>query len=166
MSCLVNRQFICALAAKQLSLLRVGSIWTTVAASRYFDSLRLLSIAFQEEDFCLEDLLAATMFLSFYELLTDPGLDHRRHVLGATSLIKAYNVGSCLGKLSRAPFFIFVCLDITIALMNECPTGLLPHGWNIHWPTDPDEIEDEMRGNHLGRASRTYGSLYLLLLLQ
>ncbi|KAF2098574.1 hypothetical protein NA57DRAFT_75813 [Rhizodiscina lignyota] len=156
---LLIRQSICALSAKQISLLKGGSVHGSVAAARYGDSLRLLLAAFAEPQSNQEDILTATILLSSYELLAAPGLDHRKHIHGATTLIKSQKIDSQCQGINKATFQIYVRQDIAVALMNECPTNLSPQEWNVTWPSG--EVEDEARGNHiLWLCSRAINLIY------
>jgi hypothetical protein len=137
---------LCALTAKQLSRVNCEEIWDPVAVRYYGESLRLLINVLADEESCAEDALTGTILLSSYELLASPGLDHRRHVSGALTLIKTHNFTAKPKGLARAAFWIYVRLDIAMALIHECPTMFPPEEWGVSWtvPLEEDAIANKM----------------------
>lgn len=146
-SCPLIMQAICALTAKQLSLVKHGGIWGPVAVRYYGESLRLLISALADATSHPEDPFLATILLSSYELIASPGPDHRRHISGALSLIKAHNITARSSGLKRASFWIYARQDVAMALIHECPTMLLPEDWNICWAER--ETEEDVLGNQI-----------------
>jgi hypothetical protein len=141
------RESICSLSAKQLELTANRSVWASVAARRYGTSLRLLINACASETADQDEILMATILLASVELLAAPGSDHRRHLSGAGTLVKSRKIdANCIG-LDQASFWIFARLDILSGLINECPTVLLPHEWNVSW-TEGEHDEGRL-GNHM-----------------
>lgn len=84
---------ICALTAKQLSMASRGGMWEPVAVRYYGESLHHLINMPMNSNTCREDTFAATILLSSHELVS-PGLDHRRHVSAALTLIKIHDLNS------------------------------------------------------------------------
>lgn len=137
---------LCALTAKQLSMVNCEDIWDPVAGQYYGESLRLLINVLADMNSYAEDALTGTILLSSYELLASPGLDHRRHVSGALTLIKTHNFTAKSNGLAKAAFWIYARLDIAMALIHECPTMFPPGEWGVSWAEqlDDDEIANKM----------------------
>ncbi|KAF4627188.1 hypothetical protein G7Y89_g10970 [Cudoniella acicularis] len=140
-------QALCALTAKQLSMVTRGEVWEAVAACYYGESLRLLINVLADTALCRQDALVATILLSSYELLASPGLDHRRHVSGALTLIKTHDFTARSKCLERASFWVYARLDIAMALIHECPTMLPPEEWNVCWAKQ--ETEEDVLANQI-----------------
>ncbi|PVH75722.1 hypothetical protein DL98DRAFT_657920 [Cadophora sp. DSE1049] len=140
-------QALCALSSKQLSMVTPGEVWHAAAGRYYGESLRLLISALVDATSSQQDALLATILLSSYELLASPGLDHRRHVLGAVTLIKKHDFTARSKSLERASFWVYARLDIALALINECPTMLGPEEWNVSWAEQ--EMEEDGLANQM-----------------
>ena len=138
---------ICAVTARQMSLVGRGETWKSIAVNYYGESLRHLIHTLDGPSYCSGDTLAATVLLSSYELFTSPGLDHHRHVSGAVTLIKSnlYNANS--GGAATAAFWVYARQDVAMALVHECPTIPPPEQWGIPW-TDQETAEDSL-GNRM-----------------
>lgn len=141
------RESICALSAKQLELINECHAWTAIAAQRYGESLRLLIKACREPDADEQDILTATILLSSVELLASPGSDHKRHLSGASAIIRCRKINATCTGLDRAAFWIYARQDLAVALMNECSTSLSPTDWAVSW-SESKAIEHGM-GNHI-----------------
>ncbi|PYH90945.1 hypothetical protein BO71DRAFT_461090 [Aspergillus ellipticus CBS 707.79] len=138
---------ICALTARQISMVGKGEVWKSVAVQYYGDSLLHLIAALDSPTSSLDDTLAATILLSSYELLASPGLDHRRHVYGALNLIRTHDCNASSGGLIGAAFWAFARHDVAIALVHECPTMLPPEEWDVAWAEQ--ETREDRRGNKM-----------------
>lgn len=139
---------LCALTAKQLSMIRRGETWEPVASRYYGESLRLLISVLADPTASREDAFIATILLSSYELLASPGLDHRRHVAGALTLIKTHGFTAKVNGLAKSSFWIFARLDIAMSLIHECPTMLPPADWEVE-PDDQEKREDYLANKML-----------------
>ncbi|KAF2019115.1 hypothetical protein BU24DRAFT_112852 [Aaosphaeria arxii CBS 175.79] len=146
---------ICAFTAKQLSLAnsRKNWSWDTVARDFYGQSLRLLISTLTGSS--SEHALTATILLSSYEILAALGSEsQRRHLLGATTLIKAHGITAQSHGIDRANFWIYIRHDICVALSIEKPILLHPDDWNVRW--EVGEMREDVLGNQgqwiLGRV--------------
>ncbi|KAL2835648.1 hypothetical protein BJY01DRAFT_238674 [Aspergillus pseudoustus] len=99
---------ICALTARHMSMIAKSQAWNAVAARLYGDSLVHLIASWGNTASCSEQLLPATILLSNYEVLVLPGVDHRRHVSGALTLIRTHNCRPSSGGPMAAAFWICV----------------------------------------------------------
>lgn len=139
---------ICALTARQLSMVgHDGNTWGSSATRYYGESLHHLIRTLVDPEASQEVSLAATVLLSSYELLVSPGLDHRRHVSGALTLIRTYGCKASSKGLMRASFWVYARQDVAMALVHECPTMLHPREWNVSW--NPKETAEDVLGNQL-----------------
>ncbi|RFU29843.1 hypothetical protein B7463_g6506, partial [Scytalidium lignicola] len=145
--CPLIMQALCALTAKQLSLVRSEEAWDAVAVRYYGESLHLLINVLANTASCEKDALTGTILLSSYELLASPGFDHRRHVSGASTLIKTHNITAKSEGLARASFWIYARHDCAMALIHECPTMLPPEDWDVSLTTR--ELEEDVLGNQM-----------------
>lgn len=150
---------ICALGARQLALVEKSSTWMNISSNRYGKALRLLIDACVDENAKREELLTATILLSSVELLTAPGGDYKKHLFGATTLIKSAKVNASSTGLFRAAFWIYARQDVAMALVNECPTYLSPDEWDVSWSEMGDE-EDILASHMLWLLNRTINFVF------
>lgn len=120
---------ICALSAKQMSLVKERYLWDPVAADYYGTSLRLLVRDLDRSDVSRDTTLAAAILLCSYELLANPGTEYKRHLLGARTLIQTYRAMNGATDVERASFWIFARQDVAMAIMNETQTLIHPNEW-------------------------------------
>ena len=137
---------ICALTAKQLSMASRRGMWEPVAVRYYGESLHHLINIPMNSNTCREDTFAATILLSSHELAS-PGLDHRRHVSAALTLIKIHDLNSNSKGLVGASFWVYARQDIAMALVHECPTMLPPEEWYVSYAEQ--ETADDRLGNQI-----------------
>src|SRR5699024_2687025 len=123
----------CALTARQVSMVDRAELWKSAAVEYYAESLHHLITTLGLSASSPEDTLPATILLSSYELLVLPGLDHRRHVSGALTLIKSYGCKASSQGLVEAAFWVYARQDLAMALVHECPTMLPPEEWGVSW---------------------------------
>lgn len=142
---------ICALSAKQMSLVKERYLWEPVATEHYGTSLRLLMRDLDRSDVIRDETLAAAILLCSYELLKDPGSDYKKHMLGARTLIQTHKAMTQSTDVSRASFWIFARQDVAMAIMNETQTLIHPSEW-------------EAAVNELGDAEDSLGNKILWLL--
>lgn len=135
---------ICALTARQVSMVNRAELWKSAAVQYYAESLHHLITTLGLPASSPEDTLSATILLSSYELLVLPGLDHRRHVSGALTLIKSYGCKASSQGLIGAAFWVYARQDLAMALVHECPTMLPPEEWGVSL------AEQETREDRLG----------------
>ncbi|GFF97361.1 hypothetical protein CNMCM6936_006770 [Aspergillus lentulus] len=139
---------ICVLTARHITMVdEGGEVWKPVAVQYYGDSLRQLIGSLDCPTSCPEDTLAATILLSSYELLASPGLDHRRHVSGALTLIRTHRCRASSEGLMAAAFWVYARQDIAMALVHECPTLLPPDEWGVSW--DEQDTREGRLGNQM-----------------
>ena len=138
---------VCAFAAKQLSTVRSSEVWGPVAARYYGEALPLLMRVLTDPAAHKEDALTAIIILSSYEILAAPGVEHKRHLYGAFTLIKTYSINAGSKALERASFWIYVRQDVVMALINECPLLLSPMNWNVSF--SEHEVEEDALGNQI-----------------
>ena len=136
------REAICALSARQLDLIDKRNVWASVAARRYGASLRYLIAACNTSNTDQTELFTATILLSCTELLSSPGPDHRKHLLGAATLVKSRKLDLTLPGLDRASFRVFVRQDLAVALANRSPTMISPSDWSSSLPENGMAEED------------------------
>ena len=120
---------ICALSAKQMSLVRERSFWEPVAARYYCESLRLLIQNLNQPETAHDVVLTATILLCSYELLANPGPDYKKHLYGVSTLIQTRGVVFEGTSLERASFWIYARQDVAVAVTHEFPTRIPPHQW-------------------------------------
>lgn len=120
---------ICALSAKQMSLVKERYLWEPVAADHYGTSLRLLMRDLDRSDVSRDAILAAAILLCSYELMANPGTDYKKHMLGARTLIQTYKAMNGSTDIERASFWIFARQDVAMAIMNETQTLIHPSEW-------------------------------------
>ncbi|RDW93029.1 uncharacterized protein DSM5745_00351 [Aspergillus mulundensis] len=155
---------ICALTTKQLSLL--DGKWATQAqstASTYYgEALHHLIATLgdpRSNPVPIAETLAATILLSSYELLVCPGMDHRRHVSGALTLIRTHGCNAASGGMAGAAFWVYVRQDVAMALVHECPTMLAPEEWCVSW-TMPEERDDCLGNQMVWLLAKVVGYTY------
>lgn len=121
---------ICALSAKQMSLVGEHSVWEPVAGRFYGQSLRLLIHNLNQLDASYDEVLVASiLLLCSYELLALPGPDYRKHLQGVSSLLQSHCLSSITTNLDRASFWIYARHDVAMALINYCPTLISTSKW-------------------------------------
>lgn len=120
---------ICALSAKQMSLVKERYLWEPVAADHYGTSLRLLMRDLDRSDMSRDVTLAAAIFLCSYELMANPGTEYKKHMLGARTLIQTYKAMNGSTDVERASFWIFARQDVAMAIENETQTLIHPSEW-------------------------------------
>lgn len=120
---------ICALSAKQMSLVKERYLWEPVAADHYGTSLRLLMRDLDRSDMSRDIALAAAVLLCSYELLANPGAEYKEHLLGARTLIQTYKAMNGTTDIERASFWIFARQDVAMAISNETQTLIHPSEW-------------------------------------
>ncbi|KAI7978442.1 hypothetical protein EIK77_001966 [Talaromyces pinophilus] len=138
---------ICALSAKQMSLIGDSFLWESVSTRYYGLSLGLLIEELKKQQSSREIVIAATILLCSYELLACPGADYQKHLYGARSLFHTHNIASTGTKLEKASFWIYARQDVSMALVHECATLVLPQ----EWPTlsESEELEEDVLGNQI-----------------
>lgn len=120
-------QSACTLTAKQLSIVNSGQVWAPVVARYHGETLRDLIHLLADPTACQDNALTAITLLSSYELLAAPGAEHKRHLLGAMTLIKTRGINTrskspsksklrdihsarhCYGVDSGMPYYSAVC---------------------------------------------------------
>ncbi|EHK24012.1 uncharacterized protein TRIVIDRAFT_230412 [Trichoderma virens Gv29-8] len=120
---------ICALSAKQMSLVAEHSVWELVAGRFYGQSLRLLIHDLNQIDAKYDEVFVATLLLCSYELLSIPGPDYRKHLEGVSSLLWSHCLPSITTDLDKASFWIYARHDVAMALINYCPTLIATSEW-------------------------------------
>ncbi|KAL7928365.1 hypothetical protein V8C35DRAFT_333039 [Trichoderma chlorosporum] len=120
---------ICALSAKQMSLVGEHSAWEPVAGRFYGQSLRLLIHTLNQLDTKYDDVFVATLLLCSFELLAVPGPDYRKHLEGVSSLIRSHCLSFITTDLDKASFWIYARHDVAMALINYCPTIITTSEW-------------------------------------
>lgn len=138
---------ICALSAKQMSLIRESFLWEPISTRYYGKSLGLLIEELESQRSNREIVIAATIMLCSYELLAFPGADYQKHQYGARSLFQSHNIASTGTKLEKASFWIYARQDVSMALVHECATLISPQDW----PTisESKDLEEDALGNRI-----------------
>lgn len=136
---------LCALTARQTEIVTRSDCAYGAASTYYVKSLRLLIAALADPQACKEDILTATILLSSYEVLSAPGTEHRKHLYGAMALCRSHGSNAAIHPLGRASFWIFARQDVSLALINECPTALDPKSWGM--PRDQVPESEDLMGN-------------------
>ncbi|PLB50810.1 hypothetical protein P170DRAFT_474364 [Aspergillus steynii IBT 23096] len=132
---------VCALSARQMSLIDNKFLWEPVSSRFYGESLSLLIKELTEQSTDSELVLAGTILLGSYELLTQPGIDYQRHLYGAHTLILSRNIGEEGTPFEQASFWIYARQDVALALVNERPTLTPPAKWPAI-PANAVPVED------------------------
>ena len=140
---------ICAMSAKQMSLIQNKFLWEPVASRIYGESLSLLIKGLTDPTMDRGLLLAATILLGSYELLAEPGIDYQKHLYGASTVIQSFKTGEKESRFEQASFWIYARQDVALALVNERPTLTPPDQWPP-LPKHADSIE-EIFGNQILR---------------
>lgn len=144
---------ICALSAKQMSLVGEQSLWEPVAARYYGESLTLLIQGLNQPQTSHGIVLTATIVLCSYELLANPGPDYKRHLYGAHTLIQTRGVVAQGTALERASFWVYARQDVALAIINESTTLISPQEWRAALP-DLGAEEDAMGNKMLWLLAR------------
>ncbi|KAE8153135.1 hypothetical protein BDV25DRAFT_127469 [Aspergillus avenaceus] len=132
---------VCALAAKQVSLIQNKFLWEPVSSRFYGQSLNLLIKELTKQSADRQVLLAVTILLGSYELLAQPGIDYQRHLYGAHTLITSHNLGEEGNSFETASFWIYARQGVALALVNERPTLTPPGKWPVP-PANATPVED------------------------
>ncbi|KAH6645434.1 hypothetical protein BKA67DRAFT_595785 [Truncatella angustata] len=127
---------ICALSAKHMSFIAEKFVWDPVASSYYGESLKLLIKEISQPYISHDILLAATILLSSYELLSNLSPDHEKHLFGARTIMQAGDLKKNESSLYRASFWVYARQDVALALVNECPTLTPTCDWDTMLPGD------------------------------
>jgi hypothetical protein len=128
---------ICALSAKQMSLIDNDFLWDPVSANHYGHSLGLLIEELTSPKHDRGIVLSATILLCSFELLALPGMDYERHLYGARTLIEARDIPTDGSNLEHASFWVFARHDVSLALVCGRPTLIAPS----EWPAVPQSKE-------------------------
>lgn len=138
---------ICALSAKQMSLIGDSFLWEPVSTRYYGLSLGLLIEELKKQQSSREIVIAATILLCSYELLACPGADYQKHLYGARSLFQTHNIASTGTKLEKASFWIYARQDVSMALVHECATLVPPQKWPAL--SECEGLEEDVLGNQI-----------------
>ncbi|KAL4738854.1 hypothetical protein BDV11DRAFT_170594 [Aspergillus similis] len=120
---------ICALAARQLSLIGPSLVWKPIAERYYGQGVHLLARLLNKNHEMMELAIVATMLLGSYELMAFPGLDYQRHFRGATTIVDALQAYKSSSRLVRASFWIYARHEVGEALNRNSPTRHDPRLW-------------------------------------
>ncbi|GMF67744.1 unnamed protein product [Aspergillus oryzae] len=120
---------ICALAARQLSL--VGSSLTRKPVSEHYygQAVHLMARLLDAYPSEMELAIVGTILLSSYELLAFPGLDYQRHLKGAHTIVDSLHAHNSASCLTRASFWIYARYEVAEALNRNSPTLHDPGSW-------------------------------------
>ncbi|KAE8143439.1 hypothetical protein BDV38DRAFT_277460 [Aspergillus pseudotamarii] len=120
---------ICALAARQLSLIDSPRTWKPVAEHYYGQAVHFLARLLSSFPSKMELAIVGTILLSSYELLAFPGLDYQRHFKGAHTIIDSLHAHNSASCLTRASFWIYARHEVAEALNRNSPTLHDPGSW-------------------------------------
>ena len=120
---------LCALSAKQMSLIAEAFLWEPVASRHYGESVALLIKELTEQQTSREVIICATSLLCSYELLAFPGADYERHLYGLCSLFQTHDIAINGTQLEHASFWVFARQSVGMAIAHECPTLIPPQKW-------------------------------------
>lgn len=142
------RECVCAFAAKYLSLIPHGEIWSSPASHYYGDALRSLIRHLDSSPGSNPgDALIANLLLSSYEMLEGRSHEHQRHLHGAAALVRMQQIDATSRGIDLASFWIYARHEVTVALQSETPLQLSPEKWNCEWRKD--EVNEDVLGNHV-----------------
>ncbi|KAF9883071.1 hypothetical protein FE257_004128 [Aspergillus nanangensis] len=133
---------ICALAARQLSLIGPSWAWKPIAERYYGQGVHLLARLLNGNPETMELAIVATMLLGSYELMSSPGLDYQRHFTGAKTIVDALQVYKSSSRLARASFWIYARHEVGEALNLNSPTRHDPKLWPRLDPAQSEPHED------------------------
>lgn len=120
---------ICALSARQLSLIGPSIAWKPVAEHYYGQAVHLLAHLLNSYPNNMELAVVGTILLCSYELLAFPGLDYQRHFKGANTIINSLHAHKSASCLTRASFWIYARHEVAEALNRSSPTLHDPGSW-------------------------------------
>ena len=120
---------LCALAARQLSLIESSSFWSPIAERYYSQGTGLLARLLDRCTETMELAIVSTMLLGSYELLAFPGPDYQRHVRGAKTIVDALHVSKSTNSLARSAFWIYARHEVGEAINMSSPTRHDPKLW-------------------------------------
>lgn len=143
---------ICALSARQLSLIVSPVTWKPVAEQYYCQAVHLLAHLLSCYPTNMELAIVGTILLSSYELLAFPGLDYQRHFKGAHTIINSLHTYKSASRLTRASFWIYARHEVAEALNRSSPTLHDPSSWPTFDLSEAETAEDSFC-NHILRLS-------------
>ncbi|KAJ0415913.1 hypothetical protein BJY00DRAFT_304542 [Aspergillus carlsbadensis] len=146
---------ICALAARQLSLITCPRTWTPVAEHYYSLAVHLLARLLNAYPREMDLAIVATILLSSYELLASTGVDYQRHFKGAHTIVESLNAQRSESRLIRASFWIYARHEIAQALNRNSPTLHDPRSWPKANLTEGEMDEDAFCNDVLRLAAET-----------
>ncbi|QMW42893.1 hypothetical protein G4B11_006263 [Aspergillus flavus] len=120
---------ICALAARQLSLVGSSLTWKPVSEHYYGQAVHLMARLLDAYPSEMELAIVGTILLSSYELLAFPGLDYQRHLRGAHTIVASLHAHNSASCLTRASFWIYARHEVADALNRNSPTLHDPGSW-------------------------------------
>ncbi|KOC11233.1 hypothetical protein AFLA70_262g001441 [Aspergillus flavus AF70] len=120
---------ICALAARQLSLVGSSHTWKPVSEHYYGQAVHLMARLLDVYPSEMELAIVGTILLSSYELLAFPGLDYQRHLKGAHTIVASLHAHNSASCLTRASFWIYARHEVAEALNRNSPTLHDPGSW-------------------------------------
>ncbi|KAL2846908.1 hypothetical protein BJY01DRAFT_263229 [Aspergillus pseudoustus] len=145
----------CALAARQLSLIRSPLTWKPVAERYYGQAVHMLARLLNAYPSNMEFAIVATILLCSYELLAFPGLDYQRHFKGAHTMVQSLHAYNSEISLTRASFWIYARLEVAEALNRGSPTLHDPGLWPKVNLSDAEPVEDSFSSEVLRMAAET-----------
>ncbi|KAL4870921.1 hypothetical protein BDV12DRAFT_40340 [Aspergillus spectabilis] len=110
---------VCALSAKQMSLISRIFLWEPVATRHYGRSLELLIESLTGYGRSREVIITATILLCSYELLSRSEADYQRHLYGARSLFQNHDVSGNGSDVELVSFWVYARQDVSMALVHE-----------------------------------------------
>ncbi|KAL4914303.1 hypothetical protein BDW62DRAFT_213532 [Aspergillus aurantiobrunneus] len=111
---------ICALSARQLSLIVSPITWKPVAEHYYGQAVHLLAHLLSGYPTNMELAIIGTILLASYELLVFPGLDYQRHFKGACTIINSLHAHKSASRLVRVSFWIYARHETETAEDSFC----------------------------------------------
>lgn len=146
---------ICALAARQLSLIGSPLTWKPVAEHYYGRAVHLLARLLNAYPREMELAIVVIILLSSYELLAFPGLDYQRHFKGAHSIVDSINAHDSASCLTRASFWIYARHEVAEALNRVSPTLHDPVLWPNFDLSQAEPAEDAFCNDVLRLTAET-----------
>ncbi|KAB8211166.1 hypothetical protein BDV34DRAFT_185268 [Aspergillus parasiticus] len=146
---------ICALAARQLSLIGSSLTWLPVAEHYYGQAVHLLARLLNAYPSKMELAIVGTILLSSYELLAFPGLDYQRHFKGAHTIVDSIHAHKSASCLIRASFWIYARHEVAEALNRNSPTLHDPGSWPKFDLLEAEPAEDSFCNDVLRLTAET-----------
>ncbi|KAK9318759.1 hypothetical protein V1517DRAFT_100167 [Lipomyces orientalis] len=146
---------ICALAARQLSLISSPLTWKPVAEHYYSQTVHLLARLLNDYPTKMELAIVGTILLSSYELLAFPGLDYQRHFNGAKTIVDSLRAHKSASCLTRASFWIYARHEVAEALNRSSPTLHDPSLWPKFDLSETEPTEDSFCNDILRLCAET-----------